>query len=185
MLDRFRTLSTVQLGMGFIFGILFGFMLQKGGVTDYDILMGQLLLTDFTVVKVMLSAVVTGMIGIEALRSLGLVTLHPKPGSMGTSAVGGIIFGIGFAFLGYCPGTMAGAVGEGRLDALAGGVPGVIIGAWLFAVIFPKLPESLLGWGDFGESTFPTLLKKASWIIVLPASLILTGLLVLLERGGM
>jgi hypothetical protein len=171
--------------MGLLFGILFGFMLQKGGVTNYDVLMGQLLLTDFTVVKVMLSAVITGMVGIEILRSRGLVTLHPKPGSLGTSAVGGLIFGAGFALLGYCPGTMAGAVGEGRLDALAGGVPGVIFGAWLFAIIYPKLPTSLLEWGDVGESTFPALLKRAPWVIVLPASLILTGLLVLLERGGM
>jgi hypothetical protein len=80
---------------------------------------------------------------------------------------------------------MAGAVGEGRLDALAGGVPGVIFGAWLFAVFYPNLPPSLLEWGDVGDSTFPQVLKRTPWVIVLPASLLLTGLLVLLERGGM
>ena len=182
MLERFRTQPGAQLGMGLLFGIAFGFLLQKGGVTDYGVLMGQLLLTDFTVVKVMLSAVITGMVGIEILRSLGMVTLHPKTGSFGSSVIGGLIFGAGFALLGYCPGTMAGAVGEGRLDALAGGVPGVIFGAWLFAVVYPKLETGILALGDFGELTFPQLAKKPPWVIVLPAAVILTGLLALLEE---
>lgn len=184
MLEKFRTLRGIQLGMGFLFGLLFGFLLQKGGVTDYDVLLGQLLLKDFTVVKVMMSAVITGMVGIEILRSLGFVRLHPKPGSLGSSVPGGLIFGFGFALLGYCPGTMAGAVGEGRLDALVGGVPGILIGAWLFAIVYPRLQGRILQWGDFGELTFPVLWKKAPWVIVLPASIMLTGVLVLLEWGG-
>jgi len=48
--------------IGLFIGILFGFLLQKGGVTKYDVIIGQLLLTDFTVVKIMLSAVITGML---------------------------------------------------------------------------------------------------------------------------
>ena len=39
---------------GLIFGILFGFFLQKGGATKYDVIIGQLLLSDFTVLKIML-----------------------------------------------------------------------------------------------------------------------------------
>ncbi len=50
---------------GLVFGIAFGFLLQKGGATKYDVIIGQLLLTDFTVVKIMLSAVLVGMIGIH------------------------------------------------------------------------------------------------------------------------
>ncbi|MGD8466186.1 MAG: YeeE/YedE family protein, partial [Anaerolineae bacterium] len=45
-----------QLVWGFVFGIVFGFLLQKGGVTKYDVILGQLLLEDFTVIKIMLSA---------------------------------------------------------------------------------------------------------------------------------
>jgi len=97
-------------------------LLQKGGVTRYDVIIGQLLLTDFTVLKVMLSAVVTGMVGVYALKGAGLANLHPKPGSLGSTAVGGLIFGLGFGILGYCPGTVVGAVAQGSLDALFGGV---------------------------------------------------------------
>jgi hypothetical protein len=58
-----------SLAWGFLFGIIFGFLLQKGGVTKYDVIIGQLLLEDFTVIKIMLSAVVTGMIGIHLMKS--------------------------------------------------------------------------------------------------------------------
>jgi len=101
------------------FGIVFGFLLHKGGATEYDVILGQLLLTDFTVLKIMLSAVLTGMIGIYAMKSQGWVKLYPKAGSIGKSVIGGLIFGVGFAVLGCCPGTIAGAVGNGYLDTLA------------------------------------------------------------------
>ena len=48
----------MKLFWGFLFGIIFGFLLQKGGVTKYDVIINQLLLTDFAVVKIMFSAVV-------------------------------------------------------------------------------------------------------------------------------
>lgn len=74
------------------------------------------LFEDFTVVKVMLSAVVTGMLGVHAMKWAGLARLHLKSGSWGSSVIGGLIFGVGFATLGYCPGTAADAVGNGYLD---------------------------------------------------------------------
>jgi len=185
MFDELRESRVNRLGMGLVFGIIFGFLLQKGGVTDYDVLLGQLLLTDFTVVKVMAAAVITGMAGIEILRSAGLVTLHPKTGSFGSTIPGGLIFGVGFALLGYCPGTMAGAVGEGRLDALLGGVTGVLIGSWLYAVSYPALERSVLQKGDFGELTFPALFRTKPRTIVVPVAVGLIVALALLERGGM
>lgn len=62
MLKRLQAQKNAQLVIGLGAGILFGFLLQKGGATYYDVIIGQLLLTDFTVVKIMLSAVVTGML---------------------------------------------------------------------------------------------------------------------------
>ncbi|KAF1077234.1 hypothetical protein [Methanogenium sp. MK-MG] len=44
------------------------------------------------------------------MRSRGIIELHPKPGSIGSTVIEDIIFGMGFAHLGYCPGTIAGAV---------------------------------------------------------------------------
>ena len=175
----------VQLGIGFAAGILFGFLLQKGGVTTYDVIIGQLLLTDFTVVKIMLTAIVTGMVGVHLLRTFGLAELHPKPGSLGSSALGGLIFGVGFGILGYCPGTVAGAVGQGSLDALFGGVAGILLGAGIFSELFPALNEKILNKGYFGEVTWPGLLKVDPWAVVLPAAAAILGLLFLMERAGL
>jgi hypothetical protein len=170
---------------GLFFGVLFGFLLQKGGVTQYDVIVGQLLLEDFTVLKVMLSAVLTGMIGIHFMKTWGWVQLHPKPGSAGMSIIGGLIFGIGFAVLGYCPGTIAGAVGNGYLDALIGGVIGIWIGAGLLAAIYPKLRDGILKKGDFGTITIPGLFKVNDWIVVVPMAVILFFILFWLESAGL
>ena len=185
MLEKLRANKKAQLAIGLATGILFGFLLQKGGATEYDVIIGQLLLTDFTVVKIMLSAVITGMLGVHLLRSLGLAQLHPKPGSVGSSVVGGLIFGVAFAVLGYCPGTAAGAVGQGALDALFGGMTGMVIGLWAFATLYPKLQKPVLTKVDFGATTLPQLLKVDPWVVVVPAAIVLTALLVWAESAGL
>jgi hypothetical protein len=185
MLKSLRSNDRVQLVIGLLIGVVFGFLLQKGGVTRYDVIVGQLLLEDFTVFKVMASAVITGMIGVHLLRSLGMVRLHPKPGSVGSSALGGLIFGVGFALLGYCSGTIAGAVGQGSIDALVGGIGGGLLGSGIFAELYPRLEEKVLRKGDFGDATFPEILGVNCWLVVVPAALVLLGLLFWIERMGL
>jgi uncharacterized protein len=184
MYESIRSNRKMQLTVSLGIGILFGFLLQKGGVTRYDVIIGQLLLKDWTVVKIMLSAVITGTLGVHALHSLKLVQLHPKPGSIGTSLIGGLIFGIGFAVLGYCPGTAMGAVGQGSLDAIAG-IAGIIIGAGLFAAFYSKLKSTILQFGEFGDLTIPRYLRVNEWIVVIPAAIMLIALLAWLEVSGL
>jgi hypothetical protein len=183
-LKGLRSKRRAQLAIGLFIGIGFGFLLQKGGVTRYDVIVGQLLLDDFTIFKVMASAVISGMVGVHLLKSLGLVSLHPKPGSLGSSALGGLIFGVGFGILGYCPGTAAGAVGQGSVDALLGGVVGILLGAGIFAWGYPRLEEKVLRRCDFGDVTIPEILGVNRWLVVIPAVLILVGLLFWLEGMG-
>jgi len=185
MLTRLHSKKGLQLVLGLMVGMVFGFLLQKGGVTRYDVILGQLLMVDFTVVKIMLSAVITGMIGIHLLVSLGMAQLHPKPGSVGASVIGGLIFGVGFATLGYCPGTIGGAVGHGYLDALFGGVIGILIGSGFFAALYPRLEAGVLHKGDFGEITLPQVLKVNPWAVVLPAAVVLAGFIFVLEKTGL
>jgi hypothetical protein len=170
---------------GLVFGILFGFLLQKGGATKYDVIIGQLLLSDFTVLKIMLSAVLTGMIGIYLMKTMGWVRLNLKSGSMGSNIIGGLIFGVGFAVLGYCPGTIAGAIGNGYLDALVGGLAGILIGTGIFAELYPMLKTSILKKGDFGNVTLPQLFKVNDWVVVVPVAVLIFLLLLGLERIGL
>ena len=184
-LDVLHSKRNLQFTIALLCGIIFGFLLQKGGVTDYDVIIGQLLLKDFTVIKVMLSAVITGSLGIYALRTAGLVKLHPKPGSIGSSAVGGLIFGFGFAILGYCPGTVSGAVGTGSLDALLGGAGGILIGSGLYASLYPRLRSGILQKGDFGAKTIPEILNVNPWFVVIPGCFVIAAVLLLLESAGL
>ena len=174
-----------QLFWGLLFGVVFGFLLQKGGATKYDVIIGQLLLDDFTVLKIMLSAVVTGMLGIHLMKSLGWAQLSPKSGSWGRNAIGGLIFGLGFALLGYCPGTIAGAIGNGYLDASVGGLSGILIGSGLLAALYPKLRDGILRKGDFGDMTLPRLFKSNDWVVIVPLSILLVLALYLIEQAGL
>lgn len=180
-----RTSKTPELLQGLIFGILFGFLLHKSGATKFDVIIGQLLLTDFTVLKIMLCAVLVGMLGVYAMHSLGWVELKVKTGSLGKNVVGGLIFGVGFAILGYCPGTIAGAIGNGYLDATVGGLAGILLGSGIFAALYPRLSRGILSKGDFGDLTLPRLFKFNAWLVVVPVAVLIVGLLLLLEWLGL
>lgn len=116
-----------------LFGLVFGFLLQKGGVAKFHILVGALLLEDFTVVKIMLTAVLVGMLGQLWLKRRGWIETEAEPFRWRRALVGGLIFGVGFAFSGYCPGTGAAALGQLNGDALFMAL-GMIVGAWVFAL---------------------------------------------------
>lgn len=177
--------KTSQRLLGLVFGVLFGFLLQKGGATQYDVILGQLLLEDFTVLKIMLSAVAVGSVGIYLMRDLGWVKLMPKSGSWGKSVIGGLIFGVGFAVLGYCPGTIAGAIGNGYLDAAIGGLIGIVLGSGLLAALYPRVSTRVMLVGDFGDVTLPEVLKVNPWVVLVPLNTLIVLTFYLLERAGL
>ena len=185
MLESMRSNRSLQLLIGLLIGAGFGFLLQKGGLTSYNVIVGQLLFTDFTVLKTMLTAMLTGMIGVHLLKSRGIINFHPKPGSFGSTVIGGLIFGVGFALLGYCPGTVVGAAAQGSLDALFGGIVGGTIGAGIFATLYPRLERRILKKGYFGELTLPQMLKVGEWTIIIPLSMLIVLLFVILEKAGL
>lgn len=181
-LENLHGKSGLQLVFGLVIGIAFGFLLQKGGVTYYHLIINQLLLRNFIVFKVIFSAIITGMIGVYALRELGLVELHPKSAHVTSVVGGGLIFGVGFALLGYCPGTSAGAIGMGSVHA-AFGVIGIILGAGVYANYYPKIKEKYFKW-DIGNKTIPEALNVNPWIVIIPLTIALTILLYLVESMG-
>ena len=169
-----------QLALGLLFGIAFGFLLQKGGVAKYHVLIGVLLLEDFTVVKVMLTAIVVGMIGVFGLSALGLVKLHVKPTRYAANVLGGLMFGVGFALLAYCPGTGAAALGQGNFDAIAG-VLGLMFGSYLYAESSGLLSRTVLKWGDRGQLMLPELVRVSPAVFILFFAPLLVAVLVILE----
>lgn len=122
-----------------LLGIGFGFALERAGFGSSRRLAGVFYLTDMAVVKVMFTALVTAMLGLSILLALGWIELNQiflMPTVYGAQAVGGLLFGVGFAVGAWCPGTAAAGVASGRLDALVF-LASAVGGSILFNEIFP------------------------------------------------
>lgn len=175
--------SPGKLAAGLFFGLIFGFLLQKGGVAKFDILLGVLLLENFVVVKVMLTAIIVGMVGSYILRRFKVIELKIGETKYGANIIGGLIFGVGFGLLAYCPGTNAAAVGQGNLDALVG-IVGLLLGSYLYA-LGSKFNIATVGhWGERGKLTLPELVGVSQGVFIAIAAPILVAVLVLLEMVG-
>jgi len=169
---------------GLITGIIFGFLLQKGRVVRYDKQMGALRLMDMTIVKFFFSAILTGMVGVAILHKLGIAKPLILPTNIGSNIIGGLMFGLGWSIIGYCPGTSLGALGEGRTDAFWG-ILGMLTGAALFAEIYPSLSRTVLLWGREGSITLPQIIGVNEWVVIVLFIMMGLGLFVFLEKKGL
>jgi uncharacterized protein len=83
-------------------GLLFGLSLNKGGLTKYANITGVFRFTNLTVIKFMLTALMTAMIGLYALKGLGIIQFPNVPATyIAGNLIGGLIFGIGMSLTGY------------------------------------------------------------------------------------
>jgi hypothetical protein len=188
----FWSLDTLpNIVTGLLTGLVFGFLLQKGHVTRYAVIVGQFLLKDFTVLKIMGTAIVVGAIGVWAMRALGWVdTMHIKGAALAATASGAAIFAVGMVLLGYCPGTGVAAVADGSRHAIPG-LLGMVVGgaafAWLYPAIqgnFMKLADVTLTLGDKSTDkiTLADLAGVSPWVIIVPLALAAAVGFYLMER---
>lgn len=153
---------TRMLG-GLAVGVVFGFLLQKGQVAKYRVIMQQLTLERWTVAKIMATAIVVGGLGIYAMAPSGAVALHLKPLLVGGVVLGGVSFGLGLALLGYCPGTSIAACAEGRRDAMVG-VLGGLVGSGVFVALHDSWSAIQAWGGDHGKLTLPEVTGVPAWL---------------------
>lgn len=174
----------MKLILGLIIGMAFGAILQLGGASSYDKIMGALRLRDMHIIKLILTAIAVGTVGIYALDLASLANMDIKPAYIVGIAIAGLIFGAGFAIAGYCPGTCVVAAAEGRGDAWYA-VLGGLVGALLYALAYPML-KGLLEITDFGDITLPGLFGVNGLWIAIPFSVILMvlSLKILKDRYG-
>ena len=128
-----------SLVVAVLLGIAFGWFLERGGMGNARKLAGQFYFTDLAVLKLMFSAILTAMLGLFWLSWAGLLDLsrvYVPETFIVPQLVGGVVFGIGFAVGGLCPGTSCVAAATGRQDGLAL-VGGMLTGVFVFGEAFP------------------------------------------------
>ena len=161
----------MKLALGLVIGMAFGAILQLGGASSYKKIMGSPLLKDMDIIKLILVAIAVGSVGIYALDLVDMANMSIKPTYIVGIVIAGLIFGVGFAVAGYCPGTCIVASAEGKTDAMVT-VLGGLAGALLYAILYPAL-GGLLGMTNYGEVTLATAFGVNGLWIAIPFSAIL------------
>ena len=157
-----------DLLIAFAIGVAFGFALERAGLGSARKLTGQFLFRDFTVLKVMFSAILTAMLGTFWLGRLGLIDvafLYIPDTHLLPQLAGGAIFGLGFALAGLCPGTSCVAAATGRGDGAAV-VAGLFAGVTATGLFFSRL-QPFYESGGGRAWTLPQLLHLPYGVVVL------------------
>lgn len=131
---------------GLVCGVLFGYVLENAGFGSPCKLTAQFSLRDWSVFKVMFTAIVVAATGLYVFELMGLLKVESVfvPTSLVmASAIGGLLVGGGFAIGGYCPGTSVVGFFSGRLDALVF-IVGLLLGTWVFAGLYGPAIESVM-----------------------------------------
>ncbi len=160
--------GAASLILAVVLGMAFGWLLHRGGVTNYNVIVNQFRFRDFTVLKVMFTAIIVGGIGVLILTKTGHAQFHIKPANLLGVTLGAALFGVGMVLYGYCPGTGVAAVATGSLHALVG-VGGMLAGAVLFALSFAWVETHIQKVAALGKVRLPdvTGVPDWAWFIVL------------------
>lgn len=150
-------------------GILFGYVLEQAGFGSPCKLTAQFRLTDWSVFKVMFTAILVAAVGILILQtdnSFGSTGFYVPHVILGAVAVGGALIGAGFAVGGFCPGTAVVGAMSGRMDGFLFAF-GMVAGIWLFSGLFETAwIQALLNTGRIESKTVPALLGISPWLVV-------------------
>ena len=141
-----------------VLGFLFGAILQYAKLNRYNVISGMAKLENLAVAKAIAVTIGVGAVILAVEIGLGFASYHLKPLLLGGIVFGGIIFGVGMAILGYCPGTLSVSLGEGSIDALIG-VIGGLVGGFVYTLVIPFI-HSLLG-PDLGSISLYTLIGSS------------------------
>lgn len=164
--------------IGLATGIVFGFALEKSRVFEPGVIVGQMQLRTFVMLKVFLAAVITGLVILAVMNGVYGVKLSLKPLLYKADIIGGLALGAGIALAGACPGTTLAQIGAGYRDAwfvLLGGLAGAMFYGYLDAPITALLAEK-------GEKIgFNDMLGLPFWMVALVLAVVLVGILVVLE----
>ena len=166
--------------IGVVMGAVFGLALEKSRVFEPGMILGQMQLRNFIMLKVFLAATATGLIALAVMTAAGWTGLNLKAVQVLANVVGGLLLGAGITLAGACPGTVIAQIGAGYRDAwatLAGGLAGTLA----FGYLQPDL-ELIFAAAGPGKLSLADVLGLPFWGVALIAAALLIGGMVALER---
>jgi uncharacterized membrane protein YedE/YeeE len=123
----------MEVFLAIFLGTLFGFVLHRVGASNPENILNMLRLTDLNLMKAIVFLLMTA-------GAIDSGHLSVKDSYVGV-IIGGAILGLGFGSAGYCPGTGLAGLGDGRRDAVAF-VLGGLVGAFGYMVTYPAWKAS-------------------------------------------
>lgn len=127
-------------------GIVFGVVFIKSEVVSWFRIQEMFRLQSFHMYGVIGTAVVVGMISVWLIKKFNIKTIHgepirftPKKFNKG-QVIGGVIFGLGWATTGACPGPLFAQIGSGAL-VVSVVLLSAIAGTWVYGYFREKLPH--------------------------------------------
>lgn len=129
-----------------VLGIVFGFILIKGEVISWFRIQEMFRFQSFHMYGVICSAIVIGMISILIIKKFNIKTfsgeeikIAPKEFTKG-NIIGGLLFGLGWAMTGACPGPLYALIGSGSLIVIVI-LLSAVFGTYMYGVLKDKLPH--------------------------------------------
>lgn len=129
-------------------GLFFGFVLIKSEVVSWFRIQEMFRFDSFHMYGVLGSAILVGALSLQIINRLNLKDLQGNPMKLETKdntrtrqyVIGGLLFGLGWALTGACPGPLYVLTGSGLFIMI---VPlfSAIAGAWIYGLLKPKLPH--------------------------------------------
>lgn len=167
--------------MSFLFalmaGVAMGALIQRAGASSPGMIARNLRLENLSVIKFMALTIAVGSVATYTLALFIPMHFDIKPLYFVGVLAGGLIFGVGFAVAGYCPGTCVVGIGEGRRDALFALLGGVT-GALAFTLAYPVLKTAIISRADFGKVTLATSLGIPGLVGAIALAAVLVGVVI-------
>lgn len=118
-------------------GVFFGIVLSKAEIVSWYRIVEMFRFESFHMYGIIGSAVVLGIIGLQLIKAKNVKTIDgepvviaPKPRQFKKNLLGGILFGLGWALIGACPGPLFVLAGFGYVSILIV-IASAVLGAWL------------------------------------------------------
>jgi len=164
-----------SLGLVFLIGVMFGGIIQYTRVDKFEKIAGFAMLKDTIVPKMLFLTVGLASIALYFFMDLGIAHAHIKPLNYQGLIIGGILFGIGMAILGKCPGTGPISIAEGRIDVLVAAIGG-LLGGLVFTLFYDDFFKPLMG-ESYGKTTIFDFFKdKELTVLIFGLALVLIAI---------